>query len=116
MYPKKLFTIVLVAALIPFAAHADDIPLDIKTDLKGKFYLVEKAGSTDNPTLVIKSVVGDYNDYSKREFDCTAHTVRYLSTGKNLQQMVLIQPESEMSAITPDSINDQLLRLACSEQ
>lgn len=116
MYPKKLFTIVFVAALIPFATHADDVPLDIKTDLKGKFYLVEKAGSTDNPTLVIKSVSGDYSDYSKREFDCTAHTARYLSTGMSLQQMVPIQPESEMSPITPDSINDQLLRLTCSEQ
>jgi hypothetical protein len=115
MYQNIRSFFLLAVALVPFATHADDVLLDIRTDLHGKFYLVEQAGSSNNPTLVIKSVSGDYSDYSKREFDCSAHTARFLSTGKSLQALVPINPESSMSPIEPDSINDQLSRLVCPE-
>lgn len=115
MNSKTLSALLLAAALFPFAALAEDTPLDIKTDLKGKFYLVEKAGTTNNPELVIKSVSGDYSDYTRREFDCATHSVRYLSSGSSLQTMDVVH-DSKLSPVEPDSINDQLFRLACTDQ
>lgn len=115
MHFNTLSTCLFILALSTVAAHAEDVPLNIKTDLKGKFFLVEKAGSSDKPTLLIKSVSGDYSDFTKREFDCSARTSRYLSTGASQQQMAPIKPEEEMLPIKAESINDQLFKVACPE-
>jgi len=116
MYSNVRSIFLLTAIFSSFTAFADDVPLDIKTDLKGAYFLVKKAGSSDRPTLMIKSVSGDYINYSKREFDCKARTSRFLSTGVSLQQLQEIKPVSKMSSIVADSINDQLWRLACTKK
>ncbi len=73
--------VAIVGSLGALSARADDTPIDIQTDVKGQYFLVEKGGTADTPTLVVKRAKAGYNYYVKREFDCAAHTVRYSGRG-----------------------------------
>lgn len=92
---------------------AEDTPIDIKTDIKGQYLLVEKGGNAANPTLVVKRTGLGNDHFVKREFDCAAHTVRYLGEGETLEEMNTALPEKEVSPIGEGSIPDQLSKLVC---
>lgn len=115
MCSKILSLVAVAAALGPLSAVADDTPLDIKTDVKGQYFLVEKGDNDGKPTLVVKRVTPDLNHYVKREFDCAARTVRYLGEGESLEEMAAAQPDAEAYPIEEGTIPDQLARLVCTK-
>ncbi len=104
---------VLSGSFGTFAAAASDVPIAIKTDLEGQYFLVEQSGTASNPVVVVKRVDGTYEYYVKREFDCAAGTVRYLGEGESLEEMAAAEAEPEASPIESGSIPDQLARLLC---
>ncbi len=55
-----------------------------------------------------------FNHYIKREFDCAAHTERYLGEGESLEELNASEPSAEASPIGEGTIPDQLSRLVCS--
>ena len=116
----RSYAVLIVALSGPLgalSALADDTPIDIQTDLEGQYFLVEKGGSLGKPTLVVKRVAPDVTHYVKREFDCAAHTVRYLGEGENLEETATAQPQSsEAKPIKEGSIADQLARLVCPDK
>ena len=113
MRSKAILMVALAGALGPFAALAEDTPLDIKTDLRGQFFLVEKGDNDGNPTLLVKAVAGNYTHYVKREFDCVARTVRYLGRGESLEEVAAARPDAKTYPIEDGTIADQLARLVC---
>lgn len=94
-------------------AHAAEIAIDIKTDLRGKFYVVERSGTPDNPVLVVKRVWSGGIYYIKRVFDCKARTVQYLGEGYTLKEMARSQPDAKPTPLEEGTIPDQLARYAC---
>ena len=115
MFPQ-VFRFLFSAALIAIpVVHAEETPLDIKTDLDAAYFLVEKGGTDNNPTLVVKRTGPGDLYYTKREFDCAAHTVRYLGEGATLEAMEGSKPVKDAYPIGADSIPDQLYRLVCPE-
>jgi hypothetical protein len=93
---------------------AAEYPIDIKTDLKNsKFFIVEKGGTPNTPTLVVKRVSGTVARYSTREFDCKARTVKTLGRGGSLEELAKSEPEKESYPIADGSIDDQLSKHAC---
>ncbi len=116
---QKIICCAVVSLLLSSqAVISGEVPLDIKTDIKGQYLLVEQGGDAKRPTLVVRRITpGGRSAYVKREFDCATKMVRRVASGEGSpQQMVPIQPESEMSPIVANSINEQLLHLACPEQ
>lgn len=98
------------------AALAAEIPIDIKTDVKGQYFIIEQGGSQNNPTLTVKRTWGKGSHYIKRVFDCKAHTVKYLGEGESLDEMNKPLPGQKMTPIVAGSIPDQLARHACQKR
>jgi len=95
------------------SAFAAETPIDIKTDLKGRYFIVEKTGTPNNPTLVVKRVWPGGTYYIKRLFDCQAQTVQYQGEGETLKEMAKALPDSKPSLIQEGTIADQLARHVC---
>ena len=113
MQSKTILILTLAGTLGSLSAVAEETPIDIKTDLEGQYYLVEKGGTADKPTLVVMRAGPDFNHYIKREIDCVARTERYLGEGENLEEMNAALPEAQAVPIAAGSIPDQLSKLVC---
>ena len=115
MYSAIRSSVILAGLLGVLPCFSAEMPIDIKTDLEGQYFIVEKTGSANKPVLVVKRAAANFAYYIKREFDCQAHTFRYLGEGESLEAMAAtaVQPKPEMGAIKKGSISDQLARHAC---
>jgi hypothetical protein len=113
MRAKLRCCVVMTGLVGTLSAVADDTPVDIKTDLEGQYFLVEKAGTATAPTLLVKRVASYGTHYVKREFDCEARTERYLGEGDSLKALAASEPDTEATAINAGSIADQLLQYVC---
>ena len=99
------------------AATAADYPIEIKTDLDAKFYVVEKGGSAEYPTLVVKRERfsgGPF--YTKRAFDCRSRTVQVVGEGPTLAEMNKSKGEDKPQQIEPGSIGAQLWEHVCKKK
>ena len=70
---------VVSSVLCVSSALAGEYPIAIQTDSRGEYFVVNKGGTPNNPTLLVKWVGADGRPYYvKRLFDCKAHTAQYL--------------------------------------
>jgi hypothetical protein len=113
MRAKLRCCVVMTGLVGTLSAVADDTPVDIRTDLEGQYFLVEKGGIATAPTLLVKRVASYGTHYVKREFDCEARTERYLGEGDSVKALAANEPDTEATAITAGSIADQLLQYVC---
>jgi hypothetical protein len=104
----------LAALLACSAATADEYLLELDTDLKAEYYVVAKAGTPEQPTLLLKRVRGGATSYSKRLFDCAGRSYRELGSGEELDGVAAAESDDELIPVRENSIADQLLRHACS--
>ena len=106
---------ILAGMFITPSSMAEDIAIDIETDLGGDYFIVEKTGPENRPVVVVKQVDGTYNNFIKREFDCDPKRFRYLGEGESLAAMTASEPESapDMEDIRPGSISDQIAEYVC---
>jgi hypothetical protein len=65
--------------------------------------------------VLVKQVGPRVTYYIKREYDCEAHSLRYLGEGESLEAVAESQPERDMRAISEGSISDQLAKYVCPE-
>ena len=112
-----LSTLLLTGLLATAPVLADEIPVEIETDLEGDYFIVEKTGPDNRPIVTVKQVDGTYRYFIKREFDCETHRVRYLGEGESQAAMDASEPESapDMEEIRPGSISDQIAAYVCPE-
>lgn len=95
------------------AASAAEYSIDIKSDLEGKYFVVEKGGTANNPTLLVKRAWPKGSYFIKRWFDCKNWTHKILGEGETLEAMNKSEPEVETTANAEGTIPDQLARHVC---
>jgi hypothetical protein len=105
----------LAVTSISMAAAAAEYQLPIPSDAKAQYFVLEKGGTKDMPTMVTKRVGTSGTSYSWRVFDCKAGTVKYLGTGDSLEKMRASKPETNMAPLVEGSIAYYQWRHACSK-
>ncbi|MNY79881.1 hypothetical protein D3C86_2207080 [compost metagenome] len=65
---------------------------------------MEKAGTSDLRTIVTRREGSSGASYSRRLYDCSANTVKYLGTGDSLEAMRTSRADPGMAPIVEGSI------------
>ena len=105
-----------VAAFLMFsavAALAAETPLRIPSDAKAQYFVLEKGGTKNNPTMITKRVGPSGTSYSQRIFDCSLGTAKYLGTGASIDAMKKSPPDPKMGPLVEGSIAWYQWRYAC---
>ena len=107
--------IVFVIALLTASAasFAAEKPQVVPTDAKAKYTILEIGGQWPNRTIVTKRIGSSGTSYSKRIYNCSNNTVKYLGSGDTLADMAQSKPDPKMAPIVPQSIADYVGRQAC---
>lgn len=109
-------SLIIATALFPATTlFAAEYEITIPSDPKAKYYVIEKGGTKDNPTLTTKRVGQSGTSYSKRVFNCSARTVKYLGEGDTLEEMKRAKSGSKMGPLVEGSIAWYLWRHACNK-
>ena len=98
------FQLVSLSLFIAASAIAAEKPLSVPSDPKAQFFVLEKGGSGTQRTIVTKRVGPSGIGYSKRLYNCTDSTVKYLGTGDSLAAMVASKADPNMGPIVQGSI------------
>jgi hypothetical protein len=85
----------------------------IPMDPEAEYFVVGRTGRSDKPTLATQRVGPNGMSFSKRLFDCKAHTFKYLSDGSSLAALNKPGPAREMTPLVDGSISDYWWRHAC---
>ncbi len=93
--------------------HASEKPLTVPSDSKAKYTILEVGGKFPSRTIVTKRVGSSGTSYSKRLYNCSNHTVKYLGSGDTLSAMASSKPDPKMAEIVSGSIADYVGRQAC---
>ena len=108
---RLAFAIAMLAAST--GASAAEKPLVVPSDAKAKYTILETGGKWPNRTIVTKRVGSSGTSYSKRLYNCSNNTVKYLGSGDTLADMARSKPDPRMAPIVPQSIADYVGRQAC---
>lgn len=110
MHRVALAICMLAISLASFAAERD---LSIPTDTKAKYTILEIGGKWPGRTIVTKRVGSSGTSYSKRIYNCSNNTVKYLGSGDTLMEMGRSNSDPKMAPIVQQSIADYVGRQAC---
>ena len=85
----------------------------VPTDAKAKYTILDVGGHYPNRTITTKRVGPSGVGYSKRLYNCSENTVKYLGAGDTLADMAHAKADPKMTPIVPESIADYVGRQAC---
>ncbi len=108
---RLVFAIAMLAASA--GASAAETSLVVPTDAKAKYTILEIVGKWPNRTIVTKRVGSSGASYSKRLYNCSNNTVKYLGSGDTLANMAHSEPDPKMAPVVLQSIADYVGRQAC---
>ncbi|MDP1927083.1 MAG: hypothetical protein Q8K62_01090 [Thiobacillus sp.] len=95
---------VCLALALPTTTLAAEKPLHIPSDPKASYLVLEKGGSGSQRTIVTKRTGSSGTSYSKRLYDCSNGTVKYLGSSDSLDGMRRSKPDPRMGPIVEGSI------------
>ena len=95
------------------SASAEEYPVKIDSDIKAEFFVVEKAGTPDQPTLLVKRVRPGATSYSKRLFDCAGQSYKQLGSGESIEALAESRPDDDLVPAQEGTIAYQLWKHAC---
>ncbi|MGQ0529943.1 MAG: hypothetical protein ACT4PG_09055 [Panacagrimonas sp.] len=98
------FRIMFLSLAISASALAAEKTLSVPSDSKAQFFVLEKGGKGAERTIVTKRVGPSGTSYSKRLYNCTDGTVKYLGTGDSLAEMASSKADPNMGPIVQGSI------------
>lgn len=104
---------VCLALAFPTTILAAEKLLHIPSDPKASYLVLEKGGSGSQRTIVTKRTGSSGTSYSKRLYDCSNETVKYLGSNDSLEGMRLSKPDPRMGPIVEGSIAYYVGREAC---
>lgn len=104
---------VCLALALPTTVLAAEMPLHIPSDSKANYLVLEKGGSGPQRTIVTKRTGSSGTSYSKRLYDCSNGTVKYLGSGDSPEEMRRSKPDPRMGPIVEGSIAYYVGREAC---
>lgn len=96
--------LVLAVLLISASAFAAEEPVNVPADENAQYFVLEKSGSDAERIIVTKRVGPRGTTYSKRLYNCTESTVKYLGTGDSLEEMAASEADLNMEPIAPGTI------------
>lgn len=96
-----------------FTSFAAEKNLAVPTDAKAKYTILEIGGKWPDRTIVTKRVGSSGTSFSKRIYNCSNNTVKYLGSGDTLIDMGKSNPDPKMAPVVPQSIADYVGRQAC---
>lgn len=106
--------IVLITCLsMSASAFAASYNIDVPTDSKASYTVINKGQQGDYKTITTKRVGSSGTSYSERAYDCSAWEVKYLGTGDSIAAMKSSGADQNMSPIIDRSIAYYVGREAC---
>ena len=87
----------------------------VPSDNKAKYFIIEMGGSRNEPTITTKRVGSSGESYSKRIYNCSKNTVRYLGTGSTLREMKISKSEEKMMPVIYKSIAYYVGKKVCNQ-
>lgn len=102
-----------IASAAASAVKSEGTLLAVPSDPKAQYFVFERGGTLTRPTIVTKRVGPSGTSFSRREFDCSARTVRYLGTGDSISEMNAGSPAPAMAPVVAGAIADYVGRAAC---
>ena len=106
-------TIAIALAITDSPSLAAEKSIRIPTDAKAAYTILETGGTWPDRTIVTKRVGSSGTTYSKRLYNCSNSTVKYLGTGDSLVEMARSKADPKMAPIVDQSIADFVGRNAC---
>jgi hypothetical protein len=104
---------VCLTLALPTTVLAAEKPLHIPSDPKASYLVLEKGGSGSQRTIVTKRTGSSGTSYSKRLYDCSNGTVKYLGSSDSLEGMKRSKPDPKMGPIVEGSIAHYVGLEAC---
>ncbi|AYL46571.1 hypothetical protein AAH500_001761 [Salmonella enterica] len=87
--------------------------ISVPTDSKASYTILEKNLNGSMATITTKREGSSGVSYSKRLYDCSAWTVKYLGSGDTLERMRSSAPDKNMAPIVDNSIAYYIGQKAC---
>jgi hypothetical protein len=78
--------------------------LSVPSDPKATFFILEKGGKGAERTIVTKRVGPSGTTYSRRLYNCTNNTVKYLGSGETMSAMNSSKADPSMAPIVQGAI------------
>jgi len=78
--------------------------LNVPSDPKATFFILEKGGKGIERTIVTKRVGPSGTTYSRRLYNCTNNTVKYLGSGDTMSAMISSKADPSMAPIVQGAI------------
>jgi len=96
----------LICSLLTLPAYvfAAEKPLTVPSDPKAQYLILEKGGSGAQRTITTKRRSPSGTSYSRRLYDCSMGTTKYLGTGDTVEEMKSSKPDQNMGHIVEGSI------------
>jgi hypothetical protein len=95
------------------SASAEEYPLKIDSDIKAEYFVVEKAGTRQQPTLLLKRVRAGATSYSMRLFDCASQSYKQLGSGESVEALAESRSGDDLVPAEEGTIAYQLWKHAC---
>ncbi|MGP2486914.1 hypothetical protein ACTUTK_06970 [Pantoea ananatis] len=106
---RIIFAVVAMTSFGAFSAKTISIP----TDTRARYTILDKVKKGSSATITTKREGPSGVSFSKRLYNCSAWTVKYLGDGETIEQMKSSKPDQNMSTIVENSIADYLGKQAC---
>lgn len=107
---KKVYAIAL---LVPCFAFANEHKIQIPSDSKATYTVLEKGSRGELRTITTKREGVSGVSYSERLYDCTKGLVKYLGTGDTIEQMKSSAADPNMVPVVDQSIAFYIGKEAC---
>jgi hypothetical protein len=103
----------LAALIVSFGASSAPYQIQIPTDSKATYTVIEK-GSQGNLRTIVTKREGTYGTtFSQRIYNCDSNEVKYLGSGDSLEEMKNAKADPSMAPIVNQSIAYYVGREAC---
>ncbi len=110
---KNIYNILIPVILFSPFLNAAEYKISVPSDSKAEYVVLSKGNLDDLKTIVTKRSGSAGISYSKRAYDCSNRTVKYLGSGETLEQMEASGADKNMSEIFSGSIADFVGKEAC---
>ena len=100
----KKIGVVVFAVFCLAAVVAEEMQFSIPSDPKAKYFVLEKNTRGSERAIVTKRVGSSGTSFSKRLYNCSNGTVKYLGDGDSLAEMAASKPDSKIGPIVAGSI------------
>lgn len=108
---SRMMLMILGVALPPLAFGA--ATLKVPSDAKATYTVLARDTSGTERTITTKRAGPSGDSYSRRLYNCSARTMKYLGSGDTLEQMKASKPDPQMGPIVSGSIADYVGAEAC---